>query len=64
MTKAIRSWRRHRLYNSIVRELRALSPRELGDLGIAQSEIDHLALELSRTYFTSSVARLLQGESR
>ena len=64
MTKAFRSWRRHRLYNAIVRELRALSPRELGDLGIAQGEIDHLAFELSRTYFTSSVARLLQGESR
>lgn len=48
MTKAIRSWRQTRRFRAIVRELKALSPRELGALGIRQAEINHLAFEASR----------------
>ena len=48
MTKAIRSWRQSRRFRAMVRELNALSPRELGALGIWPAEINHLALEASR----------------
>jgi uncharacterized protein YjiS (DUF1127 family) len=48
MTKAIRSWRESRRFRAMVRELKALSPRELGALGIWPAEINHLALEASR----------------
>jgi uncharacterized protein YjiS (DUF1127 family) len=48
MTKAIRSWRQSRRFRAIVRELKALSLRELGALGIRPAEINHLALEASR----------------
>ena len=48
MTKAIRSWRQTRRFHAMVRELKALSPHELGDLGICPAEINHLALEASR----------------
>jgi len=48
MTKAIRSWRENRRFHAMVRELKALSPRELGALGIWPAEINHLALEASR----------------
>ena len=49
MTKAIRSWRESRRFRAIVRELNALSPRELDALGIHPAEIDHLAFEASRS---------------
>jgi uncharacterized protein YjiS (DUF1127 family) len=47
MTQAIRSWRQTRRFRAMVRELKALSPRELAALGIRPSEINHLALEAS-----------------
>ena len=49
MTKAIRSWRESRRFRAIVRELKALSPSELGALGIRPAEINHLAFETSRS---------------
>jgi uncharacterized protein YjiS (DUF1127 family) len=49
MTEAIRSWRQSRRFHAMVRELKALSPCELGALGIRETEITHLALEASRT---------------
>ena len=48
MTQAIRSWRQTRRFRAMVRELKALSPHELGALGIPASDIDRLALEASR----------------
>jgi uncharacterized protein YjiS (DUF1127 family) len=48
MTQAIRSWRQNRRFRATVRELEALSPSELGALGIAASDIGRLALEASR----------------
>jgi uncharacterized protein YjiS (DUF1127 family) len=48
MTTAISSWRRDLSYRAMVRELKALSPRELGALGIRPADIDHLAFEASR----------------
>ena len=48
MTQAIRSWRQTRRFHAMVRELRALSPRELCALGIPASDIGRLALEASR----------------
>ena len=47
MTKALSSWRQDRRFCAMVRELKALSPGDLRALGIARSEINHLALELS-----------------
>jgi len=47
MTKAICSWRESRRSRAMVRELKALSPRELGALGIRPAEINRLALEAS-----------------
>ncbi len=49
MTTAISSWRRDLSYRAMVRQLNALSPRELGALGIRETDITHLALEASRT---------------
>jgi uncharacterized protein YjiS (DUF1127 family) len=48
MTQAIRSWRRSRRFRATVRELKALSPRELRALGIRPTDISRLALEASR----------------
>ena len=48
MTKAIRSWRRSRRFHATVRELSALSMRELAALGIVPTEISRLAYEASR----------------
>ena len=48
MTKALRNWRQSRRFRAMVRELKALSPRELGALGIRPAEINRLALEASR----------------
>ena len=49
MTQAIRSWRQTRRFRATVRELKALSPRELRSLGIRPMDITRLALEASRT---------------
>ena len=49
MTKAIRSWCQTRRFRATVRELKALSPRELRALGIRPLDITRLALEASRT---------------
>lgn len=49
MTTAIRSWRRTRRFQAMVRELSALSPRELAMLGIASAEIGRLAFEASQS---------------
>ena len=48
MTKAIRSWRRSRRFHAMVRELSALSMRELAALGIVPTQISRLAYEASR----------------
>jgi len=48
MTQAIRSWRQTRRFHAMVRELKALSARELGALGIRDTDIMRLALEASR----------------
>ena len=47
MTTDISSWRRDRRFRAMVGELKALSPGDLSTLGIARSQIDHIALELS-----------------
>lgn len=38
-------WHRRRAYNKAVRELRALSERELADLGISRTMISRVAAE-------------------
>lgn len=38
-------WRRRRIYRATLRELRALSQRELDDLGISRTMISRLAAE-------------------
>jgi len=43
MTKLIRKSTCTRRYRALVRELRSLSAKELGALGIAPAEIDRLA---------------------
>jgi uncharacterized protein YjiS (DUF1127 family) len=48
MTKAIRSWQQTRRFRAAVRELKALSTRELRALGIPAADINRLALEASR----------------
>ena len=48
MTKAIRSWRRSRRFHAMVRELSALSMRDLTALGIVPTEISRLAYEACR----------------
>ena len=48
MASAIRNWVQTQRYQEIVRQLSALSPAELRALGIAPSQIDHLAREASR----------------
>ena len=53
MTTTIRSWRRDLSYRAMARELNALSPRELGALGIRPDDIEHLALEASRISMAS-----------
>lgn len=46
LTKSIReAFERRRVYNRTVRELRALSSRELADLGLHRSMITRVALE-------------------
>ena len=48
MTTAIRQWFRTHRYRVAIRELTALSSAELRTLGIAPSQINHLALEVSQ----------------
>ena len=48
MNKLLRRWKRSLSYRATVRELRALSPRELNSLGIQPRQIAHLAAEISR----------------
>ena len=48
MTTAVRQWFRTHRYQVAVRELNALSSTELRTLGIAPSQINHLALEVSQ----------------
>jgi len=48
MTAVIRRWVECHRYQETIRQLRALSSRELSALGIAPSQIEHLALEASR----------------
>lgn len=48
MTNALRNWRQSRRFHAMVRELKALSARELQALGIPEVEIPHLAAEASR----------------
>ena len=48
MTTTIREWGQSHYYESTVRQLRALPATKLRSLGIAPSQIDHLALEASR----------------
>ena len=43
MLKQIRDWRRVRRYRTTIDQLRALSPEELGALGIRPAEISRLA---------------------
>ena len=48
MTKFIRKWSRARRYRATLRQLKSLSLRELRALGIAPTEIDHLAFAASQ----------------
>ncbi len=48
MSTAIRSWRQSRRFQAIVRQLKALPPRELQLLGIDPSEFTRLALAAAR----------------
>jgi uncharacterized protein YjiS (DUF1127 family) len=49
MTTAIRRWAQSHRHQATLRQLRALTSTELRALGIAPSEIEHLALEASRS---------------
>ena len=49
MTAALRSWTQSHRYHATLRQLRALSPSELRSLGIVPSQIEHLAIEVSRS---------------
>ena len=48
MTTAIRNWIQSHRYQITIRQLEALSAEELRVLGIAPSQIEHLAVEVSR----------------
>ena len=48
MTTAIRRWAQSHRYQATLRQLRALPSEELRALGIAHSQIEHLAVEVSR----------------
>ena len=48
MTAAIRRWTQTYRYETTLRALRVLSPAELQALGVAPSQFEHLALEVSR----------------
>jgi len=48
MTTAIRNWVQTYRYQETMRQLLALSSEELRALGIAPSQIEHLAVQVSR----------------
>ena len=48
MSTAIRSWVQAHHYQATLRQLQALSNEELRALGIAPSQIEHLAAEVAR----------------
>ena len=48
MPTAIRNWVQSHRYQITIRQLEALSAEELRVLGIAPSQIEHLATEVSR----------------
>lgn len=48
MSRRLHSWRVGRRFRRTVQELRALSSRELGALGIPASQIERLACEAAR----------------
>lgn len=48
MTATVRRWVQTHRYQETIRQLQALSAEELRVLGIAPSQIEHLALEVSR----------------
>ena len=49
MTTEIRQWVQSHRYRALVRHLKALPSNDLRALGIAPSQINHLAFEVSRT---------------
>jgi len=49
MSTIIRNWVQAHRYHETVRQLQALSSEELSALGIAPSQIEHLAAEVSGT---------------
>jgi uncharacterized protein YjiS (DUF1127 family) len=48
MKRKIRRWRSERRYRETLRELRAMSARQLSELGIRPLEIQRLAREVAR----------------
>jgi uncharacterized protein YjiS (DUF1127 family) len=48
MSTAIRKWVQSHCYQATIRQLQALSAQDLRALGIAPSQIEHLATEVSR----------------
>jgi uncharacterized protein YjiS (DUF1127 family) len=54
MATAIRRWVQSHRYRVVVRQLKALSPADLRALGIARSQINYLALEVSRVENTQT----------
>jgi uncharacterized protein YjiS (DUF1127 family) len=48
MNALIRTWLKARRYRAALRQLTSLSPADLNALGIAPTEIDRLAREVSR----------------
>jgi len=48
MSAAIRNWVQTHRYQATLRQLQALSAAELRALGIAPSQIEHLASEVAR----------------
>jgi uncharacterized protein YjiS (DUF1127 family) len=49
MTATVRRWVQTHRYEETVRQLQALSAAELQALGITPSQIEHLALQATRT---------------
>ena len=49
MTTAIRRWTQSHRYQATVRQLKALPSADLRALGISPSQIEHLAIEASRS---------------
>jgi uncharacterized protein YjiS (DUF1127 family) len=45
ITDALAAWARHREFRAVVAELESYSDRELGELGLARSDIPRVAAE-------------------